>query len=80
MPCTAENRQGAGNERCDDGNVFWVTAQQLFSDLQHNVKAAGGLQGCRCGHHGNNNQHYIYRWFTRLEMENENQNDQADTA
>ncbi|MNI86944.1 hypothetical protein D3C73_1440850 [compost metagenome] len=80
MTCTTQDSQGAGDKRCHDGNVFWVTTQQLFSNLQHNIKTAGGLQSCGSSDHGNNDQHNVYWRFTRLEMEHENQNDQTDTA
>ena len=54
--------------------------QQLLGNLQHDIKTARSLQGRRCRHHRNDNQHDINRWFTWLKVEDEDQNDQTDTA
>jgi hypothetical protein len=48
--------------------------------LQHDIKTARSLQGRRCRHHRNDNQHDINWWFTWLKVEDEDQNDQTDTA
>jgi hypothetical protein len=77
VPGTAEHGQDAGHERGQDRDVLRVAAQELLGAHQHHLKATGGLQGGRGGHHGNDGEHYVHRRLARGQLENEGQDDEA---
>ena len=77
---TAEDGQRAGDERRHNRDIFWVTPQQLLSNLQHDIQTAGCLQRRRGRHHRNDHQHHINRRFARLEMKNKDEDHQTDAA
>lgn len=40
VACTTQNRQGTGDERRHNRDIFGVAAQQLFGNLQHHIQTA----------------------------------------
>jgi len=78
VPRAAQNGQQAGGEWCQDGNIFGVAAQNLFSAQQQHFKPAGCLQRGRGSHHRDDGQHHIDRWLARRQLENKGHEDNAN--
>jgi len=74
----AQQREGPGGERRQEGDVFRVSPQDLLGELHHDVKAARTLQHGRAPDHRQNCQHDADRWFTRGQPEDEDEDEQAN--
>ncbi len=76
----AQEGEGPGRERRQQGDVLGVAAQQTLGHLHHQVETAGGLQGGGAANDRQYGQHHLYRRLARHQAEDEGQQEQTDTA